>query len=183
MRLSPFNDLPRRRQIRYSSTEAPAPPLLTKIKGDLKAAMKAKDTPRLNVLRAMITEYNNASKTSTPVKTDLQLLAVLRKKKAAGEAAAAEAKAANRKDLEEKQMQEIKVIDEYAGEVDVMSEEEVYEIVRKGVENMKRNITSGNKLKTGEVLKHMFSVSDLLGDKPVDKAQVAKMVSQVLEGQ
>lgn len=179
MRLSPFNDLPRRRQIRYSSTDAPTPPLLAKIKGDLKAAMKAKDTPRLNVLRSMITEYNNASKTSTPIRTDLQLLALLKKKKATSEAAAAEAKAANRQDLEEKQRQEIKVIDEYASDVAVMSEEEIKEAVSKLIETLKE-AAAGADVKAGNVLREMFQAGGVLDGKPADKSQVAKIVNEQL---
>lgn len=178
LRLSPFN-FPARRQVRYSSTDAAAPPLLAKIKGDLKTAMKAKDTPRLNVLRSMITEYNNASKTSTPIKTDLQLLAALKKKKAASEAAAAEAKAANRSDLEEKQMQEIKVIDEYAGDVSVMSERDIQQAVTSVVESLK-SAAAGAEVKAGNVLKEIFKAGGALDGKPADKSQVAKIVNQLL---
>lgn len=180
MRLSPFN-YPPRRAVRYSSTDAPAPPLLTKIKGDLKTAMKAKDTPRLNVLRAMITEYNNASKTSSPIKTDLQLLAVLKKKKAASEAAAAEAKAANRQDLEDKQMQEIKVIDEYAGDVALMSEDDISAAVSSAIENLKK-MAAGADVKAGNVLKELLKIGGPLDGKPADKSQVAKIVNQLLSG-
>ncbi|KAJ9656529.1 hypothetical protein H2198_004878 [Neophaeococcomyces mojaviensis] len=168
-----------RRIVRHSSTDTPAPSLLAKIKGDLKTAMKAKDAPRLNVLRAMITEYNNASKTSTPIKTDLQMLALLKKKKVASEAAAAEAKAASRSDLAEKQIQEIKVIDEYAGEVKLMSEDELQSIVSVVVDNLKA-AASGAELKAGQVLKEAFQPGGMLDGKPVDKSQVAKLVNNML---
>ncbi|KAK5075382.1 hypothetical protein LTS08_001549 [Lithohypha guttulata] len=181
MRLSPFNDLPRRKQIRYSSTDAAAPPLLAKIKGDLKTAMRAKDTPRLNVLRAMITEYNNASKTNTPIKTDIQLLALLKKKKAASEAAASEAKAANRQDLEEKNMQEIKVIDELAGEVKLVPDQEIQETVSKVLESLKQ-AASGADVKAGNVLKELLKAGGPFNGRPVDNAQVSKIVNQLLTG-
>lgn len=177
MRLSPFNNFPRR-QVRHSSTEVSAPPLLAKIKGDLKTAMKQKDTPRLNVLRAMITEYNNASKSATPIKTDIQLLAVLKKKKAASEAAAAEAKAANRQDLEDKNKQEIQVIDEYAGTVSLMSAEDLEKAISRVVESI-RKISNGD-VKAGSVLKEMFAPGGALDGQPVDKAQAAKIVNQLL---
>lgn len=178
MKLSPFN-APVRRQIRHSSTETTAaPPLLAKIKGDLKTAMKAKDQPRLNVLRAMISEYNNASKTSSPIKTDIQLLAVLKKKKSASEAAAAEAKAANRQDLEEKNQQEIQVIDEYASNVSVMSLEDMEAAISRVVESIKK-AASGD-VKAGNVLKEIFAAGGALDGQPVDKAQAAKIVNQLL---
>lgn len=179
MRLSPFNHAPRRQQFRHSSTDAAAPPLLAKIKGDLKTAMKAKDTPRLNVLRAMITEYNNASKTNSPIRTDLQLLALLKKKKASSEAAAAEAKAANRQDLEEKQLQEIGVIDEYAAEVKMMTEDEVQQAVENALETIRKGANE-TQLKPGNVLKEVFKPGGVLDGKPADKSVVAKIVNQLL---
>lgn len=168
-----------RRSVRHSSTDIPAPPLLSKIKGDLKTAMRAKDTPRLNVLRAMITEYNNASKTSTPIRTDTQLLALLKKKKAASEAAAAEAKAVNRSDLEEKQMQEIKVIDEYAGQVKVLCETELRNLLTVVVDNLKA--TGGAAVSLGQVLKDALQPGGVLDGKSVDKSQAAKVVKDMLD--
>lgn len=179
MKLSPFNDLPRRRQIRYSSTDTAPPPLLAKIKGDLKDAMRAKDTPRLNVLRAMISEYNNASKTNTPIKTDTQLLAVLKKKRVASEAAAAEAKAANRSDLEDKNVQEIKVIDEYASEVKLVPEDEIRNIVSTVIESFNK-ATATSEAKVGDVLKELLKVGGRLSGRPVDNAQVLKIVNELL---
>lgn len=179
MRLSPFNQLSKGRQIRYSSTEAAPPPLLAKIKGDMKAAMKAKDTPRLNVLRSMISEYNNASKTNTPIKTDIQLLALLKKKKIASEAAAAEAKAANRADLQDKNIQEIKVIDEYASEVKLVPEEEIRNLVSTVVEEL-RKATATSEAKVGDVLKELLKAGGRLSGRPVDNAQVSQIVNELL---
>lgn len=129
----------------------------------------------------MITEYNNAAKTSSPIKTDLQLLAILKKKKAASEAAAAEAKAANRQDLEDKQLQEMKVIDEYAGNVAVMSEEDITAAVSKVIESLKSAAT-GAETKAGNVLKELLKIGGPLDGKPADKSQVAKVVNQLLSG-
>ena len=141
--------------------------------------MRAKDTPRLNVLRAMISEYNNASKTNTPIKTDIQLLSLLKKKKASSEAAAAEAKAANRQDLEEKQLAEIKVMDEYAGTVQVMSEDEIKSTVQKVIDAM----TPGEGgIKVPNLLKEVFASGGPLEGKSVEKSQVAKVVNQLLGG-
>ena len=71
----------------YATTSEPstlqAPPLLLKLRSDLKTAMKAKDTPRLNVLRALLADVTNSAKTSNPIKTDMQLLSLLRKRAAA----------------------------------------------------------------------------------------------------
>jgi uncharacterized protein YqeY len=47
-------------------TDAPssAPPLLLKLRSDLKTAMKAKDTNRLNVLRGLLAEVTKQPRSS-----------------------------------------------------------------------------------------------------------------------
>lgn len=129
----------------------------------------------------MISEYNNASKTNTPIKTDLQLLALLKKKKASSEAAAAEFKANNRQDLEDKQIQEIKVIDEYSGEVKTLSESEISQAVENALESLKAAVNQAD-LKAGSVLKEIFKPGGELDGKPADKSQVAKIVNELLQG-
>lgn len=167
-----------RYNIRYSSTDVPAPPLLAKLKGDLKTAMRAKDTARLNVLRGVISDYNNASKTSQPIKTDVQLLSVLRKKRASSEAAIQEAKAANRNDIAEKQEQEMKVMDEYASSVALMSEDDLRKAIQTVVKKMK-DAAAGSELKAGRVLGEVFK--NLQGQ-TVDTQQVPKIVNELLSG-
>lgn len=162
-----------------STTDTPAPPLLAKLKGDLKSAMKAKDTPRLNVLRALITEYNNASKTTSPIKTDLELLRVLWKRKQSSEAAVVEANAAHRQDLAQKQLQEIAVIDEYAKSVQVMTEDQIKEAIAKVVQDLQHE-TDETVINFGKALKELFKAGGVLDGKPADKGQVAKVLKDLL---
>lgn len=161
--------------LRFNSTDASPPPLLSKLKGDLKTAMKNKDTSRLSVLRAIISETNNASKTNSPIRTDLQLLALLKKRKAGAQQAVQEAKHANRNDLVGKQEDEIAVVDEYAGLVEVMGEQQVEEAVRGVLKDL-------GETKAGTVMKELFKAGGVLDGKPVDKAQVAKLVNRLLSG-
>jgi len=127
----------------------------------------------------MISEYNNASKTSSPIKTDLQLLAILNKKKAASEAAAVEAKQANREDLEEKQRQEIRVIDEYSADVKLLSEDQIKEAVQQVLDSLKTGAANLD-LKASNVLKDLFKAGGVLDGKAVDKSKVAKAVNEML---
>lgn len=139
--------------------------------------MKAKDTPRLNVLRSMISEYNNASKTAHPIKTDMQLLSALRKKRNSSIAAADEFSKANRQDLEEKQMQEVKVMDEYYGSVKLLTEDEIRQALREQIDILE----SGSEgVKPGNVLKELFKPGGKLDGKPVDKAYVAEQLTEWL---
>ncbi|EJT77838.1 hypothetical protein GGTG_02941 [Gaeumannomyces tritici R3-111a-1] len=99
----------------------PPPPLLATLKGDLKAAMRAKDAPRLAVLRSVISATLNASKTSSPVRTDAALVAMLRKAAASQREAAAGFRAAGRVDLADKEDAQVAVLEEYAARSGVES--------------------------------------------------------------
>lgn len=160
----------------YSAQPPPAPPLLLKLKGDLKTAMKAKDTNRLNVLRTLLAEVSNSAKTSNPIKSDLQLLSILRKRAAAAKSAGDEAKAAGREDLMEKEQQQAAVMDEYAGSVETMGEDEIREAVKVVVDGL----GEGGAKNMGQVLKQVIGPGGSLEGKPVDRAEVARIVKQVL---
>src|ERR1051326_7942459 len=60
-----------------STDDAKRNPTLSRLREDLKTAMRAKDAARLSVLRAVLANITNASKTNAPVKDDLALLALL----------------------------------------------------------------------------------------------------------
>lgn len=104
-----------------------APPLLTQIKTDLKTAMRAKDAPRLSVLRSVLSASNEAAKQDKEIKTDAQVVTLLKKTAAGINQAIEEAKKANRQDLVDKEEAQIKVVDEYVAkaDVDILSEEEI----------------------------------------------------------
>lgn len=150
---------------------------MAKIRSDLKTAMRAKDTTRLNVLRSVITEVSNASKTSSPIKTDLQVLALLRKKAAMSRDASKQFAEAKRDDLKEKEDAQTNVVEEYIGEVAVMSEEDIEKIVKDTIEGMK---SPASDLKPGQVLQKLFEPNGVLDGKPVEKKIVAQAVARLL---
>lgn len=138
--------------------------------------MQNKDTNRLSVLKSLLTQTLNASKTSTPINTDMQMLALLRKSANASRAASEEFRGAGRQDLADKEDSQLKIMEEYAGEVEVLGEEEIKAAIKGVVDSMK---TEGAKMQLGDVLKKVFS-PDVLGGKPVEKGDVAKLVKVVL---
>jgi uncharacterized protein YqeY len=142
----------------------------------MKAAMQNKDSNRLSVLRSILAQTLNASKTSSPVNTDMQMLALLRKSATAGRAASEEFKVAGREDLVEKEDLQVKIIEEYARSVETMGEEEIRSTVRAVVDALE---SEGAKLQMGEVLKRVFA-PEVLGSKPVEKGEVAAIVKQIL---
>lgn len=68
---------------------------------------------------------------------------------------------------------------EYMGGVEVMGEEEMREVVKGVVESMKGETKEGEKLMMGNVLKKVFS-PEVLGGKPVEKADVARVVKELM---
>lgn len=163
---------------RFADSSLPAPPLLLKLRQDLKTAMREKDTNRLNVLRGLLAEVTNSAKTANPVKTDMQLLSLLRKRAASAKAASDEFKTAGREDLVEREDNQVKVLEEYAGGVETMSADEIRDIVIKAVDEAKAE--QGSKVNMGEVLKKLLGPGGSLDGKPVEKKEVAGIVKEVL---
>lgn len=112
---------------------APPPPLLAQIKTDLKTAMRAKDAPRLSVLRSVLSAANEAARQEKEVKTDAQVVALLKKTAAGLAQAIEEAQKADRPDLVAKEEAQVRVVDEYVAQADVdppLSEEETRAILQ-----------------------------------------------------
>ncbi|KAG2414681.1 hypothetical protein HFD88_003872 [Aspergillus terreus] len=161
------------RSVRWNSTSSPTmPPLMAKIRTDLKTAMRAKDTARLNVLRALISETNNSQKTSSPIQTDLQLLSLIRKRAAGAKEAALQFAEADRPDLKEKEDEQATILEEYAGQVETMSLDDVQQIVSQEISKMKE---SGEKVEIGSLLKALFAPGGALDGKPAERSEVAKI--------
>lgn len=160
-----------------SPTTVPGPPLLLKLRTDLKAAMRAKDTPRLNVLRSLLAEVTNLAKSPNPVKTDMQLLSMLKKRQAAAKAASIEFKAAGREDLVEKEQGQVDILDEYAGEVQTMAIEDVKAAIKSTIEELKAKTPD---LKAGPVMKAIFAPGGSLDGKNVEKSTVPGIVKELL---
>ncbi|EAL86871.1 hypothetical protein KXW98_007879 [Aspergillus fumigatus] len=164
--------------VRWNSTASPAsPPLMARIRSDLKVAMRAKDTARLNVLRALISETNNSTKTSSPIQTDLQLLSLIRKRVAAAKEAANQFAEADRPDLKEKEDAQVAILEEYAGKVETMSLEDIKAVVSQEVSKLKE---AGKKVEVGGLLKSLFAPGGALDGKPAERAEVAKIAKEAV---
>ena len=105
------------------------------------------------------------------------MLAMLRKRAQSSRVAASEFNANKREDLAEKQEAEIKVLDEYAGQVDTLSEKDVAQAVDDAVRAVE---ASGAKTNPGLVLKELLKPGGALQGKPVEKSTVADVVRKRL---
>lgn len=142
--------------------------------------MKEKDTNRLNVLRGLLAEVTNAAKTNNPVKTDMQLLSMLKKRAATAKQASGEFKSAGRDDLVEKEEDQVKVLEEYAGDVKTLSTDDIRDAVMKTVDEAKAQQSAPGKINMGDILKRLLAPGGILDGKPVEKAEVARIVKEVL---
>lgn len=155
----------------------PSSPLLLKLRSDVKTAMKAKDAARLSVLRSVLSDITNASKTSTPITTDMQVLSLLRKRSAAASEAAELFRRNSREDLAEKEMGQREIIEEYAGSVITLGEEEI----RRVLEEIRARLEGeGVKINVGSLLKATVGPGGALDGRPVEKDRVASIAKQIL---
>ncbi|KAI8226338.1 Altered inheritance of mitochondria protein 41 [Colletotrichum sp. SAR 10_99] len=167
------------RTLRFYSDAAPAaPPLLANLKADLKTAMRAKDAARLSVLRSVLSATNNAAKTSSPIVTDAQLVALLRKTQRAGQDAAAQFRAAGRDDLADKEDLQAKVMAEYIANSGVLTVTEAD--VRVHVEKAIEQATAAGKVSLGEVMK-LVNAAVQGKDVEIDKKRISEIIKEALE--
>ncbi|KAK4231278.1 hypothetical protein QBC38DRAFT_242102 [Podospora fimiseda] len=162
----------------YSTGESAPPPLLAKIKEDLKAAMRAKDANRLSVLRTVLSATLNASKTDKPIETDAQLVQLLKKSADKSKEAAEEARKVGRGDLAEKEEAQASILLEYAGSSSLkqISEEELQSLIAAAKDKLLAEGHDGGKLR-GLLMKELLQPNaGPLADVAVDKQLVAKLV-------
>jgi len=160
-----------------SSTTPSIPPLLLKLRSDLKTAMKSKDTARLNVLKGLLADITNASKTSIPAKTDMQIVSLLRKRSTASKAAAEEFKAAKRDDLVEKEEEQVRIMEGYVGEIVVVGEEEIKTSLRALKSEMNRE---GSKVDKGSLIRKLIGPGGKFDGQNIEAKTVARLVQAEL---
>jgi len=139
--------------------------------------MKSKDTARLNVLKGLLADITNASKTATPAKTDMQIVSLLRKRSTASKAAAEEFKAAKRDDLVEKEEEQVRILDTYAGEVAVVSEEEIKASLKELKTKMDKE---GSKVDKGSLIRKLIGPGGKYDGQNIEAKTVARLVQAEL---
>ena len=123
-------------------------------------------------------DITNASKSPKPIKTDLELLSIFRKRSAASRAAAEEFAAANRQDLREKETAQVAILDEYASKVEVVGEEEM----SGAIENTAMWLKGADKaVDLPSILKLLVGPEGSLAAKPVDRGSLVYLVKTFLK--
>ncbi|KAI1322990.1 Yqey-like protein-domain-containing protein [Xylariaceae sp. FL0255] len=170
-----FTTLPPQR--RQYSSDSDLPPLLQRLKGDLKTAMRSKDAPRLQVIRNAMALVNNASKTPNPITTDAQVLSILRKLVHDGTDAAEVFRTNSRDDLMDKELGQVNVLKEYIADsgVEDLTGEQLTALIEKVVKNAKEE---GQKVTMGDMMKTMLAPGGPLEGKNADKAELAAAIKR-----
>lgn len=119
--------------LRYSSTSTSESVVLPRLQSDLKTAMRSKNKPALNVIRALQAEIINASKTAKPIENDGTLYALVQKQIKAANATIEECTTAKRPDLVEKEQAHLDVLKKYAEDIPKLSETELNGIIDQAV--------------------------------------------------
>ncbi|KAI1437184.1 Yqey-like protein-domain-containing protein [Xylaria sp. CBS 124048] len=158
-------------------SEDKTPPLLLKLKGDLKTALREKDIARLSVLRNVLTATQTASKSPKPIRTDAALVALIIKQARAANDAKLEFSKAGRMDLVDKEAAQIAILEEYASGsgVEKLNESQLKAIVQETL------ATFEEKPKLGQLLKHLCAVDGPLADKAYLKASLVQIVKRTLK--
>lgn len=159
------------RSFRTSSCLCDSPTVLSTLQPDLKAALRSKDKPRLTVLRSLLAEITNASKTPKPIDTDSHFYNLLQKQIKSSNAAVDEFAAASREDLVDKERSQLKVLEEYAARIPTVAEDEVEAVVREVVQQL------GDKAKVGSVMGRALGK---MGGRPVDAEMVKRKVEEIV---
>ena len=145
----------------------------------MKVAMKAKDTARLSVLRSVIASTLNASKTASPIKTDAQLVALLRKQARSSRDVITEFRQAGREDLVEKEEAQVRVLEGYVEDsgIETVAEAELRNIVQA----VKAELAAegiADKAAVGEAMKRLLSPGGPLDGKYVEKADISRILKE-----
>ena len=163
------------------------PQLLTRLRADLKDAMRARDTlrysadsilsisqwsdaHRLNVIRGSLAAIGNASKTPNPATTDESIAAILHKQAKESRSAAQDFEAEKRSDLSEQEMLRVTIVENYLHSVERFGDEEISKAVGDIVAKLR---AERQVVKLGQVMK---VVKASLQGKVLDMEKVSGIV-------
>ena len=131
----------------------------------------------MDVLRGLISDVNNAAKTSKPVTTDSQMLNIIRRRVKSSEAAVEDFQSAKRDDLKDREVAQIAVLEAYIGNCASMGEDDITRAIQDVIGKMRSEEKTVNQ---GSVMKSIVGPGGTLEDQPVDKQVIANLVKSML---
>jgi uncharacterized protein YqeY len=159
---------------RYSSTTSQDATVLSRLQSDLKTAMRAKNKPALNTIRALQAEIINASKTAKPITTDGTFYSLIQKQIKSSSTAIEEFQKAKREDLVAKEQEQLDILKKYADDIPKVAESEIDELVKSVVEKLEEG-----KRTFGAVMGKV--IGGIMG-RPVDLEYVTRKIEEAVGG-
>ncbi|KAF3906386.1 hypothetical protein ABW20_dc0104676 [Dactylellina cionopaga] len=166
----------------YSDAAAAAkpepPPLLVKLRADLKDAMKNKKKEKLNVIKAILAEISNAgmAQPPAPIKYDLDILKILVSMEKKHNVAISSFSEAKREDLADREQKQLEIVKEYASTVEVMTPDEVAAMVDSVIAAQKKDGKTPN---LGFIIRDVSTRAKELG-KPALSSDIAALAKEAL---
>lgn len=159
--------------------ETRTPRLLLKLREDLKSALRAKDGTRLDTLRGVLADVTNKAKSGnakTP-STDIEILSILRKRATISRQASDQFESSGRLDLKQKEDAQVRILEEYGGQVDEMTDSDIRDAVGKVIEELSKQ---DEKMRKSDAMKKLFGPNGPLADRNVDRKRVVEVLSVCL---
>jgi uncharacterized protein len=141
--------------------------------------MQSRDKTRLSVLRTILADITNSSKTSTPITNDILLLNLLKKRSNSVQQSIQQFYEADRKDLVAAEEEQLHVLEEYVGSIKAMTDGEIEIELQKVVESLKSEGVAD--LKTADVMKRSVAPGGPFDGRIVSKGDIARIVKKVLQ--
>ena len=107
----------------------------------------------------------------------MQIVSLLRKRSTASKAAAEEFKAAKRDDLVEKEEEQVRIMESYAGEVAVVGEEEIKASLKELKAEMDKE---GSKVDKGSLIRKLIGPGGKFDGQNIEAKTVARLVQAEL---
>jgi uncharacterized protein len=142
--------------------------------------MRAKDAPRLAVLRAVLADITNSTKTNQPVNNDILLLGLLRKRVAAAQQSVEQFYEADRKDLVATEEAQLRILEDYAGAIKTMSDSEIEGVLVDLVKQI-REEKGSDAVTTADVMKRTSAAGSPFQGRMVSKGDIARIAKRVCQ--
>lgn len=186
----------------FTSNTLPEPPLLLKMRSDMKNAMREKDknrlvlqskftlnwchfrhvaekfaATRLNVLRGVLADIINSSKINRAITQDSQVVAILKSRLKLSENAAAEFAAAEREDLKANEEAQVSILQGYLDGLETVPEKDIKNAALKALDILR---LEGKKIHQGAVIKLLLSPDAPFQGKHLDMPSVTRIVREIV---
>jgi len=157
----------------YSTPTAGPNSVSARLQADLKTALRSKNKPALDVIRALQAEIINASKTEKPIETDGAFFSLVQRRIKASMLALKEFQAAGRDDLISREEEQLRVLSGYADQVPQVPDSELDALIKDSLEGPE---AAGKG--AGQV---MGRVMGRLRGRPVDSERVMDRIQTMLQ--